>query len=120
MEYDTGMQTVTDVITVTALAGLAAGQFGELVKAVVDVAQGIMVVSGEMHADEEALLLVNGAKQRDLWGINLYPDRYGSAGFIEFDSVINIRASQDNRSRAVESAETRMAVARVVNRLVKV
>jgi hypothetical protein len=37
-----------------------------------------------------------------LWGINLYPSQYGQADWIEFDSMINIRPRQDNRSRGVE------------------
>lgn len=37
--------------------------FGDLVKAVVDVDQGIMAVGGEMQADEEALLLDEGSAQ---------------------------------------------------------
>ena len=38
--------------------------------------------------------------------------------WIEFDSMINVRPSGGNRSRHVESAEIRGAVANIVNRLV--
>ncbi len=112
------MQTVTDGISVTTLAGMAERQFGNLVKAVVDVSRGIMIVDGEMHADEEALLLEGGSRQRDLWGINLHPAAFGGPDFIEYDSVINIRPRQSNPSRSVEDPGTRAAVAAVVNRLV--
>jgi hypothetical protein len=116
---DLGMRTVTTSIAVATLAGMAAGRFGDLVKAVVDVAQGIMVVDADMHADEEALLLEHGSRQRDLWGINLYPGEFGSAAFIEFDSMINIRPSQNNRTRSVDDPQARQAVISVVSRLVK-
>jgi hypothetical protein len=116
---DSGMQTVTTSITVATLGRMAGGRFGNLVKAVVDVGRGIMVVDADMHADEEALLLEHGSRQRDLWGINLYPGEFGTPAFIEFDSMNNIRPSQNNRTRSVDDPQARQAVISVVNRLVK-
>ena len=116
---DSGMQTVTTSITVAMLGRLAGGRFGNLVKAVVDVGQGVMVVDADMHADEEALLLEHGSRQGDLWGINLYPAEFGTAAFIEFDSMINIRPSQNNRTRSVDDPDARQAGISVVSRLVK-
>jgi hypothetical protein len=113
-----GMQTVTTGIPMRALAAMAEAGFGSLVKAVVDIGRGIMVVDAEMQADEEALLLDSGSLQSDLWGINLYPDRFGTPDFIEFDSMINVRPRQGNRSRSVEDPEARNAVTAVVARLV--
>jgi hypothetical protein len=99
------------------LTTLAASRFGDLVKAVVDITRGVMAVSGDLHADEEALLLDDGSRQHDLWGINLYPAETGE-DWIEFDSVINVRPSQNNRSRSVEDETTRTAIRRVVRELV--
>jgi hypothetical protein len=99
------------------LRQLAKARFGDMVKAVVDIARGVMAVSGELHSDEEALLLEDGSRQADLWGINLYPDEPSEA-WIEFDSMINVRPSQKNRSRDVEDETTREAIRRVVRQLV--
>lgn len=71
---------------------MAQARSGDMVKAVVDVARGVMAVSGELHSDEEALLLDDGSRQPDLWGINLYPGESGQ-DWIEFDSMINVRPS---------------------------
>jgi Protein of unknown function (DUF5674) len=98
---------------------LTEGQFQTLVKAVVDLAQGIIVVGGVMHADEGALLIANGSAQADLWGINLYPDGYGTPEFIEYDSVINIRSRPGTRSRSVEDPAVRAAIAALVARRVR-
>jgi len=38
--------------------------------------------------------------------------------WIEFDSMINLRPSQGNRSRGVDDPETRQRIAEVVSRLV--
>jgi len=95
------MKIVDGSIPFADLKAMAEGRFGNLVKAVVDVERKIMALDGELHADEEALLLENGSRQENLWGINIYPELEGPDR-VEFDSVINIRPSQGNRSRGVD------------------
>jgi hypothetical protein len=104
-------------VTLEELRQLAADQFGDFVKAVVDVGRSVMAIGGELHADEEAALLEEGARQADLWGVNLYPDR-PAAEMVEFDSMINIRPSQSNRSRGVEDPTVRRQIQAIVERLV--
>jgi hypothetical protein len=109
---------IRDVATKDFLQELARQQFGDMVKAVVDVEQGIMAIGGELHSDEEAILLDQGSMQGNLWGINLYPEK-AAEEWIEFDSMINVRPSGGNRSRYVESAEIRELVAKIVHQLVE-
>lgn len=97
---------------------IAAGLFGDLAKAVVDIQRGVMAIGGELHSDEEAVLMEDGSRQEDLWGINIYPSLEGEE-MIEFDSMINVRPRQWNRSRSIESAELRAAIIALVDRLVK-
>jgi hypothetical protein len=107
------IRIVGEPMSLGELRVLAGEQFGDFVKAVVDVRRGVMAIGGELHADEEALLLEQGARQADLWGINLYPDREGSER-VEFDSMINLRPSQGNRSRSVEDPTLRERILDVV------
>jgi hypothetical protein len=109
---------VREPITLEELRSLAQEQFGDMVKAVVDVERGIMAIGGELHADEEGALLDQDSRQADLWGINLYPDAAG-AERIEFDSMINVRPAQGNRSRSVEDAARRERIQDIVNLLVR-
>src|SRR2546430_15380656 len=88
-------------VTLEELRRLAADQFGDFVKAVVDVGRGVMAIGGEVYADEEATLLDEGARQAGLWGINLYPDRPGGE-MVEVGLMINGPPAQSNRSRGVE------------------
>ncbi len=111
------IQIVRAPVTLGDLRQIATAQFGDFVKAVVDVARGIMAIGGELHADEEALLIEDGSRQPDLWGINLYPDR-GPDERVEFDSMINVRPSQGNRSRGVDDPVARRQIEEVVGRLV--
>lgn len=111
------IKVVQGKITIPELEEFAKARFGDLVKAVVDVEKGIMAIGGELHADEEAMLLEQGSKQENLWGINIYPAMTGDE-VIEFDSMINVRPSQGNRSRGVENAELKEKIKQVVNKLV--
>ncbi len=93
---------------------MAKQQFVDMVKAVVDMEQGIMAIGGELHSDEEAMLLDQGS-QRVSCGANLYTNKPLSE-WIEFDSMINVCPSGGNRSRYVESSELQEAITRIVRR----
>jgi hypothetical protein len=114
------MEILQTKTTVAELKARAEKMFGNLVKAVVDVRKRILAVDAELHADEETMLLENGSNQQDLWGINIYPDmdRKGP-DFIEFDSMINLRPSQNNRSRGVKNKEIRDRIVSIVDEWVE-
>jgi hypothetical protein len=112
------IRIVTTAISRAELLGIAAGTFGDFVKAVVDLDRGIIAVGGELQADEEALLLNNGSTQENLWGINIYPELSGD-DMIEFDSMINVRPREGNRSRTVEDPSKRGAIVKLVMTMVK-
>jgi len=114
---DDDMRIVTNNISRAEIQELANQRFGDMTKAVVDLERRVMAVGGEMHADLEALLLEQGSKQMNLWGINLYP-RIIDDSWIEFDSMINIRPTQGNRSRGVEDEATRKRIVELVRALV--
>ncbi len=111
------LRIVRDPITRSELAAIAEKQFGDMVKAVVDVDRQLFAIGGELHSDEEAALLDDGSRQEDLWGINVYPDE-PLAEWIEFDSMINVRPSQGNRSRDVEDPQLRESIRDVVKTLI--
>ena len=109
-----------DKITLPQLREMTVGMFGGMVKANVDVAKNIMVADAELHADIEQFMLDNGSRQEDLWGINLYPDQFGTPDFIEFDSMINIRPQQGNRSRYVEDDGIRGQIEKIVSEAITI
>ena len=86
------------------LRALALEGYGTMVKAVVDLKRQIMTLGGEMHADGQRILLEDGSCEEDLWGFNLYPDRTDDS-WIVFDSMINIRPWQNNRTRSIEDPQ---------------
>jgi hypothetical protein len=112
------MEIIKEKISIEKLKEIAKESFGDLVKAVVDVEKEIMVVGGELHSDEEALLLENGSKQKDLWGINLYPEREFD-DWIEFYSIINLRPAMGNKSCDIDDIEIKRKIYKIVNKLVE-
>ena len=110
--------TADEPIGIDDLRRLVPGRFRDFAKAVVDLRRGVMILDADMHADQEAALLAEGSDQRDLWGINLYPQLDGP-DWLEFDSMINLRPSFGNRSRSVDDAATREAISALISTLVR-
>ena len=104
------MQIIDAPMSLADLVSLAENLYGDMVKAVADVRNGVLAIDAELHSDLESLLLQNGSAQEDLWGFNIYPAMYGSDDFVEFDSLINIRPRQNNPSRDVEDPHIREAI----------
>jgi len=107
-------------ISVQELKDMAMHMYGgQFVKAVVDIEQQRVVVDAEMHVDEEAYLLETGSNQTDIWGINLYPEKFNTEDFIEFDSMVNIRPRQNNPSRRVQDPDTQQKIRALIAQVVK-
>ncbi len=112
------IKIVKDNISLSELKKMAHEGFGDVIKAVVDIKQGIMAVGGELHADEEVLLMEEiGSKREDTWGINLYLEKSGE-DFLEFDSMINLKPHYGNRSRGVEDPVLRDKIKSIVEKIV--
>ncbi|MCX5692743.1 MAG: DUF5674 family protein [Candidatus Omnitrophica bacterium] len=112
------MKIITETLSLDELKQMAAATFGNLIKAVIDIDRELIAVDAELHSDLEALLLEDGSRQRSLWGINFYPEMHGDE-FIEFDSMINMRPSQGNRSRGIENEEIRRQIIGIVAKRIK-
>ena len=111
------MLILQSTITRAELRTLAANTFGDMIKCVADIREGLMAVDADMHADLEKMLLLNGSNQEDLWGFNLWVDEKDD-GFVEFDSLINIRSWQGNPSRDVLNPSVRNAIRGIVSKYI--
>lgn len=111
------MKLVDKSITVAELLEMSKKMHEGLVKAVVDVEKEIMVVDAGLHADQELFLLENESDQENLWGINVYPEKFGSENWIEFDSMINVRPPE-NMGRGVNNLSVQKKITSIVNKLV--
>ncbi|MFH1178163.1 MAG: DUF5674 family protein [bacterium] len=85
-----------------------------LVKGVADISLGTVALGGEWHIDANNKLIEEGSEQKNLWGFNIYPKEKGDAA-IEYNSLINIRPAQGNRSMEIVSEEIRKAVHKTVS-----
>ncbi|MCI0553385.1 MAG: DUF5674 family protein [Anaerolineae bacterium] len=83
------------------------------VKLAVDVERGILAGGGAMHADCEAVLLEDGSQQKHVWGADWNPESQE----VTFESLINIRPRQNNRSLELQDPELRARVEQVTRKL---
>ncbi len=110
------IEAIKKPISRDQLKSIAHNQFGNLIKAVVDVEQEIIAIGGEHHVDErEFLIKEEGSKFENLWGIDLYPERTGKS-FLEFESAINLKLSSG--SRGVYHPEVQEKIKKVVEKLI--
>lgn len=111
------MQIVSSSISKKDIAEKYLYRFKDMVKAVVDIENKILAIDAELHSDMEELLLKNGSKQENLWGINIYPEA-DKERFIEYTSLINIRPSQGNAYMDIKSNDLRVKIQKIVNGLI--
>lgn len=112
------MKIIKTEITLNDLKEMAGHIFDDMVKAVVDVRTETLAVDAELHSDLEQMLLSEGSQQSDLWGINLYPSFFGQAEFLEFDSMINLKPAQGNKSRGIDDTGLRGRISALVKKRV--
>jgi hypothetical protein len=86
---------------------------GLYIKLAVDIQRGILAGGGEFHADCETVLLEDGSEQVNIWGADWYPD----SKTVTYESLINIRPRQNNRSMEILDLGIREQVANIVQNL---
>lgn len=86
---------------------------GTYIKLAVDVRRAVLAGGGEMHADCEEVLLDHGSEQADIWGADWTPESQE----VEYESLINIRPRQGNRSMMIQDASIRSRVEVIVRDL---
>ena len=80
------------------------------IKLAVDIRRRIIAGGGVLHADCESALLEDGSQQPDVWGADWFP----ASQEVRFESLINIRPKQGNRSMRITDPALRAAVEAIV------
>ena len=86
---------------------------GIYLKLAVDVEQNVLAGGGELHYEREEALLEDGSDQSNLWGANWYPNKQ----MIDYESLINIRSRDNNRSMEVQDPKMREKIREIVQHL---
>jgi len=89
---------------------------GLIIKLAVDVSNEILAGGGELHADCEQVLLKAGSRQEDIWGADWYPE----VKRVGFESLINIRPRQQNRSMEIQNPALRERIDTIVRQLMEI
>jgi len=86
-----------------------------MIKLAVDVEREILAGGGELHADCEQTLLEDGSQQENVWGADWYPE----VKRVGFESLINIRPRQQNRSMEIKDPVLREKIEIIVRNLLE-
>jgi len=90
-----------------------AEHFKGYIKVVVDMKKEILAAGADRHFDEEQVLFNEGSLQENLWGggYDLETEE------IDYNSIINLRPSQDNPSRDILSKDLRQKFDKIIRKL---
>lgn len=80
------------------------------IKLAVDVRRRIIAGGGALHADCQAALLEEGSEQVEIWGADWIP----ASREVRFESLINIRPKQQNRSMTIVDPALQQTIASIV------
>ncbi len=84
------------------------------IKVAVDIERGILAGGGEKHAWCEGALLEDGSIQRNIWGADWTPFNQS----ILYESIINIRPSQNNRSMIIQDPIIQERIKQITQELI--
>ena len=97
------------------ISQMAQTYYGLMIKLAVDTRREIIAGGGELHADCEQALLEDGSRQEDVWGA----DWYTETTEVGFESLINIRPRQNNRSMEILDPMLRHKIETIVRHLLE-
>lgn len=86
---------------------------GIYIKVAVDIETGILAGGGTLHADCEEALLEAGNQQQNIWGADWIVFKQE----IRYESLINIRSRQNNRTMEIQDPAVRERVKQIMLRL---
>lgn len=112
------IKIVKKEISLEEVKKTAEEQYGNMIKAVVDIEKEIMAIGGELHSDANDLLNKAGSDQRKVWGINIFPKK-PKEEWIEFNSLINIKPKEGNFDMDIKFEEIKNKIKEIVNKLIK-
>lgn len=100
---------IKDQVTPEDLA-TARQDYGDYIKVVADVRNGVVAIGGQWHADAERILLEQGSLQADIWGGGL--DLLHKT--IDTIALINLRPTQGNDSQEILNPQIRQTFTSLV------
>ncbi len=78
--------------------------YGTMIKGTVDIERRKVALGGDYHMESCELLVLDGSDHKNVWGFNIRFEE-NENGVLEFDSLVNIKPAQGNKSRSVEKSE---------------
>lgn len=88
---------------------------GDKIKIAIDVEDRTVAAGGTLHTDVRSLLLKHGSKQKNIWGVDFYPERE-SGNRLDYTALINERPREGNPSQVVSDPDVRKKIQDILNK----
>src|SRR3989338_7891090 len=105
-------------ISITEVKKLAESWYGSMIKGCVDIEAGRVALDGDYHIESSELLTSTGSKFKDVWGFNIRFEE-SPDGVLEFDSMVNIKPNQGNRSHNISDPEVTQKAEEIIKRFIE-
>lgn len=92
--------------------------FKEVVKFVADIEQDVIAFGGELHSDNQEILIEKNSDAKNLWGGNLFLLENGKEIIIEYSSLINIKPSQNSFSIDIKDKEICEKIEKLLKKII--
>ena len=92
------------------------GYYETMAKLAVDVERRILAIGGEWHSDAEEVLIADGSKAADVWGVNFYPWKEPRERIV-YTSLINLKPVVPHRKMEVTDPATRNKIRDIITQL---
>ena len=92
------------------------GYYENMAKLAVDVEREILAIGGEWHSDAEEVLIADGSKATDVWGVNFYPWKASNERIV-YTSLINLKPVVQHRKMEVTDRATRSKIHDIITQL---
>lgn len=94
------IKILTEKMKMEDVRALAEHWYGTMIKGTVDIAERKVALGGDYHIESGEILIRQGSKSGDVWGFNIRFEE-DENGVLEFDSMVNIKPVQGNKSRSI-------------------
>jgi len=91
-------------VTLAEVEKRAEEWYGLMIKGCVDIVKNKVALGGDYHMESCELLVESGSNHNDVWGFNIRFDS-SEKGLLEFNSLVNIKPAQGNKSIEIENQE---------------
>ncbi|MEK7113427.1 MAG: DUF5674 family protein [Patescibacteria group bacterium] len=104
-------------VSIDEVKKMALFWYSTMIKGTVDIELERVALGGDYHIESSELLTSTGSKFENIWGFNIRFEE-NPDGVLEFDSMVNIKPNQGNRTRSIDNQEVIKKGTKVIHKYI--